>query len=130
VTSEGADAPIDRAFDQSRGAGGSRWVASLPGKQQLILTFDTLQIIRTTSLEVEELEVSRAQVIHVSVSCEGGQTYQELRRQGYTFSPPGTTLEPEEREVTVGGVTQLQPVITPDEGGHPCRATLTPLVGR
>jgi hypothetical protein len=31
VTSDGADAPIDRAFDQSRGAGGSRWVASLPG---------------------------------------------------------------------------------------------------
>lgn len=89
VTSEGADAPIDRAFDQSRGAGGSRRVASLPGKQQLILAFDTLQTIRTTSLEVEELEVSRAQVLHVSVSYEGGQTYQGLRRQGYTFSPPG-----------------------------------------
>ncbi|MGH8068123.1 MAG: hypothetical protein ACRERE_23405 [Candidatus Entotheonellia bacterium] len=60
--------------------------------------------IRTISLEVEEPEVSRAQVLHVSVSYEGGQTYQELRRQEYTCSPPGTTFEREEREVTIGGV--------------------------
>jgi hypothetical protein len=130
VTSEAVDAPIDQAFDQSRGPGGSRWVAAGPGEQRLILAFDTPQTIRTISLEVEELEVSRTQVLHVSVSCDGGQTYQELRRQEYTFSPPGTTFEREEWAVTGEGVTHLQLVITPDKGGQPCRATLTSLVVR
>jgi hypothetical protein len=128
VTSEAADAPIDHAFDQSRGLGGSRWVAAVPGEQQLILAFDTPQTIRTISLEVEEPEVSRTQVLHVSVSCDAGQTYQELQRQEYTFSPPGTTFKHEEWEVKVEGVTHLQLVIMPDKGGRPCRATLTSLV--
>ena len=79
------------------------------------------------SLEVEELEVSRTQVLQVSVSSDGGQTYQELRRQEYTFSPPGTTFEREEWAVTVEVVTHLQLVITPDKGGQTCRATLTSL---
>ena len=35
VTSEAADAPIDCAFDESRGPGGSRWVAAVPGEQRL-----------------------------------------------------------------------------------------------
>jgi hypothetical protein len=130
VTSEAADAPIDRAFDESRGPGGSRWVAAVPGEQRLILAFDTPQTIRTISLEVEELGVSRTQVLHLAVSCDGGQIYQELRRQEFTFSPPGTTFEREEWAVTVEGVTHLQLVITPDKGGQPCRATITSLVVR
>ena len=128
VTSEAADHPIDCAFDHHRGPGGSRWVADAPGEQRLILAFDTPQIIRTISLEVEELEVSRTHVLHLSVSCDGGQTYQELRRQEYTFSPPGTTFEREEWAVMLEGATHLQLVITPDKGGRPCRATLTSLV--
>jgi hypothetical protein len=127
VTSEAADAPIDHVFDQHGGPGGSRWVAAGPGEQRLILAFDTPQTLRTISLEVEEPEVSRTQVLHVSVSSDGGQTYQELRRQEYTFSPPGTTFEREVWAITVEGATHLQLVITPDKGGAPCRATLTSL---
>jgi hypothetical protein len=127
VTSEAAEAPIDHVFDRHGGPGGSRWVAAGPGEQRLILAFDTPQTLRMISLEVEEPEVSRTQVLHVSVSADGGQTYQELRRQEYTFSPPGTTFEREEWAVTVEGATHLQLVITPDKGGSPCRATLTSL---
>jgi hypothetical protein len=127
VTSEAAEAPIDHVFDQHGGPGGSRWVAAGPGEQRLILAFDTPQTLRTISLEVEEPEVSRTQVLDVSVSCDGGQTYQELRRQEYTFSPPGTTFEREEWSVVVEGATHLQLVIRPDKGGAPCRATLTSL---
>ena len=127
VTSEADDAPIDHVFDQHRGPGGTRWVAAGPGEQRLILAFDTPQTLRTIRLEVEEPEVSRTQVLHVSVSSDGGQTYQELRRQEYTFSPPGTTFEREEWAVTVEGATHLQVVITPDKGSTPCRATLTAL---
>jgi hypothetical protein len=128
VTSEASDAPIDCAFDQSRGPGGSRWVAATPGEQRLILAFDTPQTIHLISLEVEEPEVSRTQVLQVSFSSDAGQTYQELRRQEYTFSPPGTTFEREGWAVAVEAVTHLQLVITPDKGGRPCRATLTSLV--
>jgi hypothetical protein len=127
VTSEAADAPIDHVFDQHGGPGGSRWIAAGPGEQRLILAFDTPQTLRTISLEVEELEVSRTQVLYVSVSYDGGQTYRELRRQEYTFSPPGTTFEREEWAVTVEGATHLQLVITPDKGGAPYWATLTSL---
>jgi hypothetical protein len=127
VTSEAADAPIDHVFDQSCGPGGRRWVAAGPGEQRLILAFDTPQTLRRICLEVEEPEVSRTQVLHLSVSCDGGYTYQELLRQEYTFSPPGTTFEREEWAVTAEGATHLQLVITPDKGGTPCRATLTSL---
>jgi hypothetical protein len=73
VTSEARDAPIDRVFDRSRGPGGSRWAAAVPGEQRLILAFDTPQTIRAISLEGEQQEVSRTQVLHVSVSCEGAR---------------------------------------------------------
>jgi hypothetical protein len=130
VTSEAPDYPIDNAFDDRRGPGGSRWVAAEPGEQRLILAFDTPQTIRTIILEVEETEVSRTQELQVSVSCDGGQSFQELRRQEYVFSPPGTTFEREEWAVTAEGVTHLQLVIRPDKGGTPHRATLTTLVLR
>jgi hypothetical protein len=130
VTSEATGHPIDNAFDDRRGPGGSRWVAAEPGEQRLILAFDTPQTIRTIILEVEETEVSRTQELQVAVSFDGGQSFQELRRQEYVFSPPGTTFEREEWAVTAEGVTHLQLVIRPDKGGTPHRATLTTLVLR
>jgi hypothetical protein len=128
VTSETADHPIDHVFDTRRGPGGSRWVAAEPGEQIIILAFDTAQTIHRVSLEVEELEVSRTQELELSVSADGGQTYRTLRRQEYTFSPPGTTFEREDWVVTAEGITHLQLRIKPDKGDKPCRATLTSLI--
>jgi len=130
VTSEAAEYPIDNAFDSHRGPGGSRWVAAEPGEQTLLLAFDTPQTIRTLCLEVEERDVSRTQELHVAISRDEGHTYQELLRQEYTFSPPGTTFEREEWSITAEGVTHLQLVITPDKGGKPCQAMLTALALR
>jgi len=127
VTSETADHPIDNVFDTRCGPGGRCWMAATPGEQILILAFDTAQTIRRVSLEVEELEVSRTQELELSVSSDGGQTYRELRRQEYTFSPPGTTFEREDWAVTAEGITHLQLRIKPDKGGKPYRATLTSL---
>lgn len=128
VTSEDPTHPIEHVFDNRRGPGGSRWVAAEPGEQTLILAFDTPQIILQTILEVEEPEVSRTQELQLSVSHDGGQTYRELRRQEYNFSPPGTTFEREDWAVTAERVTHLQLWMKPDKGGKPCRATLTSLV--
>jgi hypothetical protein len=130
VTSEAIDNPIDNAVDNRRGPGGSRWVAAEPGEQRLILAFDQPQTLRTITVEIEEPAVSRTQELQVAVSTDSGQTFQELRRQEYTFSPPGTTFEREEWTITVDGVTHLQIVIIPDKGGKPCRATLTTLALR
>jgi hypothetical protein len=127
VTSEAVDHRIDNVFDSSRGPGGSCWIGGETGEQTLIVAFDTPQTIRTINLEVEEPHVSRTQELHLSISHDGGQTYQEVRRQEYNFSPPGTTFEREEWAVTAEGVTHLQLVIKPDKGGKPCRATLTSL---
>ena len=128
VTSEDSAHPIDHVFDHRRGPGGSRWVAAEPGEQTLLLVFDTPQTMHQIIVEVEELEVSRTQELQLSVSCDGGQSYRELRRQEYNFSPPGTTFEREDWAVLAEGVTHLQLWIKPDKGGKPCRATLTALV--
>jgi hypothetical protein len=130
VTSEDAEHPIEHAFDASRGPHGSRWVAGSPGEQTLILAFDTPQTIHTVRLEVEERDMPRTQELSLAISRDGGQTYQELLRQEYTFSPPGTTFEREEWQVTAEGVTHLSLVIRPDKGGAPARAALTTLALR
>jgi hypothetical protein len=127
VTSEDPAHPIDNVFDDRRGPGGSRWVAAEPGEQTLLLVFDTPQTMCTLHLEVEELDVSRTQELYVAISRDGEHTYQELLRQEYTFSPPGTTFEREEWSITAEGVTHLRLVITPDKGGKPCQAMLTAL---
>ena len=130
VTSETSEHPVDYAFDEHRGQGGTRWIAGEPGEQTVILAFDAPQTIRHVSLEVQEPEVSRTQELHLSVSSDGGRTYRELLRQEFNFSPPGTTFECEDWGVAAQGVTHLRLGIKPDKGGKPCRATLTSLVLR
>jgi hypothetical protein len=127
VTSEQADHPIDHAFDQSRGPGGSRWVADAPGEQSVILVFDRPQSIHRISIEVEERAVARTQELSLAVSSDGGRTYRELVRQEFNFSPPGTTFERELWSVSAGAVTHLRLEIKPDKGGRVGRATLTSL---
>ena len=49
VTSESTEHPVDYAFDNQRGPGGTRWVAGAPGEQAVILAFDAPQPIRRTT---------------------------------------------------------------------------------
>jgi hypothetical protein len=128
VTSEDPAHPIEHVFDHQRGLGGSRWVASEPGEQTLVLAFDTPQTLHQIIVEAEEPDVSRTQELRLSMSYDGGQTYREWRRQDYTFSPPGTTFEREAWVVRAEGVTHLHLWLKPDKGGKPCQATLTALV--
>jgi hypothetical protein len=127
VTSEAPEHPVDFAFDHHRGPGGSRWVAGEPGEQTLILAFDAPQAIRRVVLEVEEPGVARTQELQLALSSDGGQTYREVLRQEYTFSPPDTTFKREDWAVNADGVTHLRLQVKPDKGGKPCRATITSL---
>lgn len=132
VTSEDPEYPIENIFDQKRGVGGSRWRAADSeenGKEQtVILAFDTPQRIERMTLEIEELAISRTQELHLAVSRDGGKTYQELLRQEYNFSPPGTTFEQEKWTLNAEGVTHLRLGIKPDKSKAHGRATLTSLV--
>jgi hypothetical protein len=130
VTSEDPEHPVDHAFDNQRGPGGSRWIAGELGEQMMILAFDSPQTIRQVVLEVEEPEFARTQELQLAVSSDGGQTYRELVRQEYNFSPPDTTFKREDWAVTAEGVTHLRLQIKPDKGGKPCRATITSLILR
>lgn len=125
VSSEDPNHPIDCAFDGQRGPGASRWIAEQPGEQTLILAFDAPQTIHKILVEIEEPDVSRTQEIALSISRDGGQTYEELVRQEYNFSPSGSTLEHEEWSITGDAISHLQLRIKPDKGGKVGRATLT-----
>jgi hypothetical protein len=128
ATSETPKHPIDHAFDEHRGSGGTRWIAGELGEQTVILAFDAPQRIKQIFLEVEELEVARTQELQLCLSYDGGRTYRELLRQEFNFSPAGTTFEREKWLVSAEGVTDLRLVIKPDKGDKPCRATLTSFV--
>jgi hypothetical protein len=127
VSSEDPRHPIDYAFDGQRGPGASRWIAAQSGEQTLILAFDAPQTVRKILVEVEEREISRTQELSISISQDEGQTYRELIRQEYNFSPPGTTLEHEEWSIKADAISHLQVRIKPDKGGQAGRATLTTL---
>jgi hypothetical protein len=130
VTSEAPGHPIDHIFDSREGPGSTRWIAAGDGEQTVILAFDTPQVIREVTVETEEPNTSRTQVLCLSLSEDGGETYRERLRQEFTFSPPGTTFEREEWSVPAERVTHLRVVIQPDKGKAPCRATLTSLTIR
>jgi hypothetical protein len=127
VTSEAVEHPVENAFDHRRGPGGSCWMAATSGEQTLLLSFDEPQSIRRISIEVEETQTSRTQELELAVSHDSGETYCELMRQEFNFSPADTTFEREEWAVAIDQVTHLRLVIKPDKGGGPCRASLTSL---
>jgi hypothetical protein len=129
VTSEAPEHPVDHLFDTSGGPGGTRWIAGADGEQTVVLAFDAPQSIRAIGIEAEEPSASRTNVLTVSLSADGGRTYQERIRQEFNFSP-GTTFEREEWTVPAERISHVRVVIRPDKGNAPHRATLTSLTVR
>jgi hypothetical protein len=130
VTSEAPAHPVDYLFDASGGPGGTRWMAGADGEQTVVLAFDAPQTIRAIGIEAEEPSATRTNVLIVSLSGDGGRTYQERIRQEFNFSQPGTTFEREEWAVPAERITHVRVVIQPDKGHAPHRATLTSLTVR
>ena len=127
VTSEAPGHPVDYLFDASGGPGGTRWMAGADGEQTLVLAFDAPQTIRAIGIEAEEPSATRTNVLVISLSGDGGRTYQERIRQEFNFSQPGTTFEREEWVVPAERITHVRVVVQPDKGHAPHRATLTSL---
>jgi hypothetical protein len=126
--------PIGNAIDGRHGPGGSRWIAAHAGAQTVTLAFDRPESVRDVSIECEEHALARTQDMVLSLSRDGGATYDDLAHRKFTFAPYGPTFERETWAVAVEGVTHLRLRITPDvadtasRGGG--RASLTSLVVR
>jgi len=121
VTSEDAAHPIESGLLPGSASG---WRAAQPGPQTVRLVFDQPQRIARLHLEFHEEELERTQQFVLRWSSNGGQSYREIVRQQYNFSPPGTTREREDYPVDLDGVTTLELNIVPDISGGPARASL------
>ena len=75
----------------------------------------------------QEDERERTQEFVLRWSPDGGQTYQEIVRQQYNFSPPGSAREVEDYAVDLKEVTALELKIVPDISGGSARASLAQL---
>ena len=91
------------------------------------LVFDSPHLIKYFHLEFDETELNRTQQFVLRWSSDGGNSYREIVRQQYNFSPTGATRECEDYSVNLVGVTTLELDIIPDISGGPTRASLTQL---
>ena len=124
VTSEAAAHPIESALIPGAGPG---WRAEEPGQQTVRLLFDEPQRVRHIRLLFQEDERQRTQEFVLRWSSDGGQSYREIVRQQYNFSPPATTSEREDYDVNLDRVTALELAIVPDISGAPVCASLAEL---
>src|SRR5438046_7675804 len=105
LTSEDAAYPIEAALIPSAGSG---WRAAQAGEQTIRLLFDQLQRLMRIQLLFHEDQQARSQEFVLRWSPDGGQSYREIVRQQYNFSPPGVTREFEDYAVDLAGVTVLE----------------------
>ena len=124
VTSEDANYPIELALikEESRG-----WRASGPGKQTIRLRFDHPQDLHRIWLNFMETNSGRTQEYVLCWSLDNGQSFKEIVRQHWNFSPPSTISEIEDHHVGLQGVNILELSITPDISGGDSPASLVRL---
>ena len=124
ITSEAAGHPIESALLPDTGPG---WQAATGGEQTMRLLFDAPMRLSRIRLVFDEEHHVRTQEFALRWSPDGGQSYQQLVRQQYNFSPPATTREVEDYTVNLDGATALELSIVPDISGGKARASLARL---
>ena len=124
ITSEEATHPIESGLLPGSASG---WRAAQPGPQTVRLVFDQPQRITRVHLEFHEIELERTQQFILQWSSNGGESYREIVRQQYNFSPPTTTRECEDYPVDLDGVTTLELRIVPEISGGSAHASLAQL---
>ncbi len=124
ITSEDSSHPIESALLPGEGVG---WRAAMPGKQTIRLLFSPPQRLRQIRLCFVETSAPRTQEYVLRWSADGGQSFQDIVRQQWNFSPHTASSETEEHRVELSGVTVLQLIITPDIGNEDAVASLAQL---
>ena len=121
ITSEEKDYQVESAVVLGEAQG---WRAAEPGPQTIRLVFDQPQRMRRISLVFEERETARTQEFVLRWSSDDGNSFREIVRQQWNFSPPETIREVEEYQVELSNVTALELTIVPNTSGRPARASL------
>jgi hypothetical protein len=124
LTSEDAAHPIEAALIPGFGSG---WRAAQAGEQMIRLLFDEPLRVRRIQLLFQEDQQARTQEFVLRWSPDACQSYQEIVRQQYNFSPPGMTREFEDYTVDLVGVKALELRIVPDISGGDARASVAQL---
>lgn len=121
LTSEDPAYPIESALSP---VGGPGWRAADAGTQTIRLHFEDPQRLRRIWLRFVEPAAARTQEFVLRWSPDGGQSFREIVRQQWNFSPQGATSETEDHRVDLSNVTMLELCINPDISGGPARASL------
>ena len=124
ITSEHKDYPVESAFVSGEAQG---WRAAETGRQTIRLVFDQPQRLKQISLIFEEKDTARTQEFVLRWSADGGNSFREIVRQQWNFSPPETIREVEEYQVELASVTILELIIVPNVSGGSARASLKSL---
>jgi hypothetical protein len=120
VTSEEAGCPIESVFLSD----GKGWRAAYKGAQTVRLTFDGPTRLSRIWLVFEDTETERTQEFVLRWSPDKGQTFHEIVRQQWNFSPPESAREIENYKVELLDVTILELVIVPDNRNGEAKASL------
>lgn len=124
VSSENPDYPIEAAllpgFEQG-------WRAGTPGQQSIRLLFKQPQHIQTVKIAFTESHVARTQQYVLRISQDNGESFQEIVRQQWNFSPNGSTSAAETHRLTAAGVDIVELLINPDIANPNVFATLQSL---
>ena len=124
ITSEDTAHPIESALLPGRASG---WRAADPGTQTIRLIFSAPQRLRRIWLNFVEPSTERMQEYIVRWSPDGGQSFREIIRQQWNFSPQGATSETGDHHVSLPAVTVLELSIIPDISGGNAFASLAQL---
>jgi hypothetical protein len=90
------------------------------GKQTIRILFTHPQWLRRIWMSSQETEAERTQEYVLRWSPDSGQSFQEIVRQQWNFSPHGTTNETEDHHVDLPAVTLLELSIIPDMSREKC----------
>ena len=121
ITSESPAHPIEAALLPGRASG---WRAAAPGKQTIRLLFKDPQQLRRIRLDFYEPDSERMQEYVLRWSSDGGQSFRDIVRQQWHFSPRGATVEAEDHRCDLPAVTVLELSIVPDTSGGTAVASL------
>jgi hypothetical protein len=103
------------------------WRAAKAGTQTIRLIFDEPQSLRRIRLVFDETETRRTHEFLLRWSADAGDSFREIVRQQWNFSPPETVREVEDYAVELSNVRVLELIIVPDKSGGKARASLESL---
>ncbi len=120
VSSEAPGSPVEGALTVGSTRG---WEAASHGPASITLRFDAPQDIARTQLRCMDAEHERSQEWALQATF-ADRTHREVLRQGWNFSPGGSTEQNEQYVLNLRQVVALSLSIDPDRGRDRYPATL------